>query len=199
MNKKVKYETEEIIRGILNHDRIVITYVYKVHFILVKKYVTSSSGTDEDAWDVFQDAIGVVYDFFKRKDSDLSLTSSFSTFFYAVCFNIWKNQLRYKNVRRKLKDVIIEGVSEDEWDLAEIIRSNTQMRIYLKYLDMLSEECKKTLELVGQGLNGNEIADELGLGSAQAFYNKKRSCIKKILELINNDPEYQNLNDYEKP
>jgi RNA polymerase sigma factor (sigma-70 family) len=195
----VRYVTEEIVQGILDHDRMVLSYIYKEYFSYVKKYVKSNSGNDEDAWDVFQDAIGVVYDFLKHKGAGLSFSSSFSTFFYSVCYNIWQKRLRYRNVRRKLKGVLIEGLSETEWDFEGILRYNSQMRIYLKYLEMLTDDCKKTLELVRKGMDGNEIAHELGLNSAQVFYNKKRNCIKKIIELINNDPEYQNLNDYEKP
>lgn len=199
MNKKLKYDKDEIIQGILNHDRKVLTHVYNAYFGYVKKHVKSNSGNDDDAWDVFQDAIGVVYDIVKHKGADFSLDSSFSTFFYAVCNNIWQKRVRDSIVRWRLQKNLVDGLRESDWDIYNLLRSNIQVRIYLKYFEMLEEDCKKILELVSEGRNGLEIANELGFNSSQAAYNKKRNCIKKIIELINNDPEYQNLNDYEKP
>jgi DNA-directed RNA polymerase specialized sigma24 family protein len=199
MNKKLKYDKNEIIQGILNHDRKVLSYVYDTYFGYVIKHVKSNSGNDDDAWDVFQDAIGVVYDLIKLKGADFSLDSSFSTFFYAVCNNIWQKRVRYSIRRWRLQKNVVDGLSESDWDIYNLLRSNIQVRIYLKYYDMLGEDCKKILDLVSEGKNGIEIANELGYSSSQAAYNRKRNCLKKIIELITNDPEYQNLNDYEKP
>ena len=44
-----------------------------------------------------------------------------------------------------------------------------------------------------------EMKNQLQLMSAQAVYNKKRTCIQYILKLINEDPEYKKMMSNEKP
>lgn len=105
MSKKREiYSDEEILEGIRTSDRKVLEYIYRRYFKVVRNFVIIKSGSEFAAWDVFQEGIYVLYD--KIQNSQLELTSTFQTFFVAICKHIWLNQLRDRN-RGELVDINI--------------------------------------------------------------------------------------------
>ena len=80
--KALVTESQEIIDGILNGSSVVLDRLYQLYFPMVVKLVTRNNGTEDDAKDIFQEALMVLYDKIQRKD--LTLSSSFKTYLYAA-------------------------------------------------------------------------------------------------------------------
>ena len=93
--KALVTESQEIIDGILNGSSVVLDRLYQLYFPMVVKLVTRNNGTEDDAKDIFQEALMVLYDKIQRKD--LTLSSSFKTYLYAVCKNLWLKSLYKKD------------------------------------------------------------------------------------------------------
>ena len=66
-----KFNAEEIIKGIRQHDKLVLQYVYITFYQFIKFFVNRNSGNDDDAEDVYQDAIIIIY----KKDRGNIFTS----------------------------------------------------------------------------------------------------------------------------
>jgi len=195
-----QYSPQEIVQGIRSHDKKVLSWLYKEYFIMVRDIVVKNSGHESDAWDVFQDGMSVVYDLVTNQKSTFQLKSQFSTFFYGICFRVWMKQL---SIRKKLivsdpRRLILDN-PEDQREINRLIHFNMLFRLYMKNFARMDSDCRKMLDLDAIGLSGEELAALLGMSSSQAAYNKRRNCISKLIELINNDPEYKNLSDYEEP
>lgn len=193
-----KYSSLDILNGVSNHDREVLEFIYKSYFDVVKKFVLINSGDEQDAWDVFQDAIGVIYD--KASDPGFMITSTFQTFFITVCKFIWYKKLR----RKKFEKTVIysEKFSFDTLNQDEIndkYRENAMFRLYRKYFSKLKSDCQKILLMTSEGEKTIHIAAQIQFHSTQAVYNKRRRCLKKLMSWIESDPEYENLNENEKP
>lgn len=200
MNRKAgKYRSEEFLKGIKDHDRDVLNYIYKTQFRSIQRYVESRHGNESDAWDVFQEAIGIVYDIVNDENRKLNLTASFETFFYAIAKHVWLKQLRIRSYKPVLHVVEVDDISIDMDEFDAIFHRNELFRIYLNQFEKLSEKCQKTIEMSVENMSGGQIANELSMSSAQSAYNLKRNCIKKLIRLIINDPDYKKLIDYEKP
>ncbi len=196
--KEKKYSSLDILNGVANHDREVLEFIYKSYFDVVKKFVLINSGDEQDAWDVFQDAIGVIYD--KASDPGFMITSTFQTFFITVCKFIWYKKLR----RKKFEKTVIysENFSFNTLNQEEVndkYRENTMFRLYRKYFSKLKSDCQKILLMTSEGEKTNHIAAQIQFHSTQAVYNKRRRCLKKLMSWIESDPEYENLNENEKP
>jgi len=101
-----EFTAEEIIEGIQNRDTNVLDYVYENFFYQIKVFISKNSGSDEDAQDIYQDAILVIYQKIMREN--LTLNSSFSTYLYSVCRLLWLKQLEQK----KLKTMFMEDTSK---------------------------------------------------------------------------------------
>jgi len=86
------YSDEQILRGILRHDTLVLSYIYKQYYYKVNAYVKKNSGSGEDVDDVFQEAIIVIYR--KLKEDDLLFQNrSFEIYLFSVCRFLWLKSL----------------------------------------------------------------------------------------------------------
>ena len=56
-----KYNVEEILEGIRRNDIKILQYVYRTFYSYIKYFIISNSGNDDDARDIFQEALVVVY------------------------------------------------------------------------------------------------------------------------------------------
>src|SRR5687768_4001830 len=71
--------------------------LYKFYFPSVASFIKQNCGNNEDAEDIFQEAIIVLLQ--KVRQSDFVLTSSLKTYLYAVAKNLWLKRLRDNNLR----------------------------------------------------------------------------------------------------
>ena len=82
------------IDGIRNNNSKIINEIYEKYSKAIIQYVTSNNGSADDAQDVFQE--GMIVLFQKVHTPDFELTSSLLTYFYSICKFIWSNRLRKK-------------------------------------------------------------------------------------------------------
>ena len=59
------------------------------------KLVTSNSGTEYEAKDIYQEALIVLWQ--KAVSNNLVLTSKLSTYLYSICQNLWRKELDRKS------------------------------------------------------------------------------------------------------
>ena len=68
---KVSSNTD-LIKGIRNHDSTILQHVYDVHYPIIEGYIIHNQGSREQARDIFQDAMIIVYRRIKSDDLVLS-------------------------------------------------------------------------------------------------------------------------------
>lgn len=186
----VHYTVEAILEGLKTSDSNVLEYVYKKYFPIVRFFVIKNSGTDEDAKDVFQEAIILI---FKRlKDGTLDLTCAFKTYLYSVCRILWLRQLEKKKVRNEVVtdnqvfvqlDDEIEGQAEQQ----------EQFRIYQKHFQLLHKDCQEILQLFLKKVPLKEIAQKMNIKSDKYLKKRKYDCKETLIKRIQNDPDYKRL------
>ncbi len=182
-------DDQKIIEGIVAGDEAVFKAFYKKNRKYIRQYILKNSGNEDDVEDVFQDAVVFIYQ--KLKAGSLELRSPLSTYFYGVSKNIWRNRLR-KN--RKL--VVTEEIPEDtaivEASILEEIEDREREHVYRKHFVNLSDTCREVLQLLFLGKSMKEIAEITGY--AEGYTRKKKfECKKHLIEMIEQDPIYQEL------
>ena len=182
-------EEQVLIEGIKNGDPEILKAFYKKNLPLVQHYILKNSGSPQDAEDVFQDAIILVYQ--KLESSDFKLTSSLSTFVYAVAKNIWLTKLRrFKKI--DYNDDLIDETKELSPDLVNEIEQNEQYYVFRKYFLLLSNACQKLLELFFEGQPMKVIAKKMEL--SEGYTRKKKfECKNELLKMIEKDAAYKEL------
>lgn len=185
--------TDKILKGIFENDRTVVEYVYDKYFNAIKSYVTRYKGTKEDAWDIFQDGIVIIYEQIKNKD--LVIKSSFMTYFFTICKYQWLKILREKNKKyyesiENNKEVEQLNLKQNTAELDETIEKENRVKLYTRNFQKLSISCQEMLKLVARGLTVNEITEELGYKSIGFTYKKRRVCKERLIKLIKEESKY---------
>jgi len=185
-----EYSPEEILNGIQNMNAEVLNYIYKNCFYQIRAFIDQNFGTREDAKDIYQDAILVIYQ--KLQKEETTLNCSFDTYFYSVCRLLWLKQLE----QRKLKKLYLEEsgrfVELDE-KITTVIETNDRYKIYQDHFKKLSFNCQKILELFLAGIPVKEIARILRYKSGDYIKKRKHYCKENLVASIKKDPRYKEI------
>ena len=177
------------LKGIVENDFSTLKKIYDEFGPSVVNYVKKNSGTLEDARDVMQEGLIIIYK--KLKNDDLELTSGFGTYFYGVCRFVWLNKLK----KRSKKEVTTDDfgtLTTEEVNLEDKLIESRRRILFEKKFEELTKECKKVLQLFFNGDSGKEIATKTGYAE-DYVKRKKYKCKEKLVRLVKADPEFQTL------
>lgn len=179
-----------IINGVRNQDDKILNWLYDNYFQSIKNHVLSNSGSIEDVSDVFQDTIITLYN--QITDDKLNLTTDLKGYFFGIARNVWSNQLRKKQKTIELEiDVHDEEEFEEQNDL--ILE-----RIVSRVFQQLKPDQQMVLNLFSDGYSYEEIAEKMNLKNEVYARRKKYLCKEVLLELVKEDPEYQEYFRFQK-
>jgi RNA polymerase sigma factor (sigma-70 family) len=190
------YTDEAIIDGLKRRDSLIIRYVYKEYYPTIKFLITTNSGTDTDAEDVFQDALVVLYRKISREN--LVLTSSFKTFLYSICRNLWLQRLDRRVFRNEFLEMEDLGELQDIPYAEQMEDDQEKYRLFQQHFFKLGEDCQKVLKLFLNKTSLKEIADIMGFKTEKYAKTRKFMCKEKLKNSIISDPNFKKyLSEYE--
>lgn len=173
---------QRIIDRIRLGDEKALVELYRNNIVMVRKYVMDNSGRDDDAQDMLQDALIVLWENVTRGDFDL--TSKISTYLYSVVRNKW---LREINKRRVGKMTSLEDyeVVEERIDALRNIIHKEEYRVILKCINQMGSTCKKVLTMFYLEEKGmEEIARALQFSNTDVAKAKKWQCKKELEKIV---------------
>jgi RNA polymerase sigma factor (sigma-70 family) len=173
----------KIIEGVRNQDNEILNWLYDNYLQSVKKHVLNNSGSDEDVSDVFQDTIIILYN--QITEDNLSLSTDLKGYFFGIARNVWSAQLRKK---RKTIDLEVDPAEEED---SEEQYDPILERIVSKVFQYLKPDQQMVLRLFSDGHSYEEIAVKMNLKNEVYARRKKYLCKEALLELVKEDPEYQ--------
>lgn len=141
---------------------------------MMTKMVITNSGSEDEARDVYQDALIVFWQ--KATSGNLVLTSKISTYIYSICQNLWRKELDRK-----------KRLSNEEKDIPVVINNEIEERnrIIGECLNQLDETCRRILMYYYfEEMSMQDIADKLGFANTDTTKTKKYKCKKKLDELV---------------
>ena len=161
---------EKIGRG----DEKALDYLYKKYYRMMTKIVLSNNGSEDEAKDIFQEALLAFWQ--KAVSGNLVLTSKISTYLYSICLNLWRKELDRKGrLSNEVKDSE-DYQSHDQDEKAKIVRD---------CIAELGDTCKKILTYYYfDGMSMNDIADKMDFANQDTAKTKKYKCKKRLDSLI---------------
>jgi RNA polymerase sigma factor (sigma-70 family) len=164
----------QIIEKIRKGDESALDYLYRKNYKMMTRIVTNNNGTEDEAKDIFQDAIIVFWQ--KVRTDEFVLTSKISTFIYSVCQNLWRKELERKS---RLTNEVADSKEYSDFDRQE------REKILHSCINELGETCRKVLMYYYfDNLSMQEIADKMGFANADTAKTKKYKCKKELDDLI---------------
>jgi RNA polymerase sigma factor (sigma-70 family) len=188
----IHYSDEAILEGLRLRSDYIINFTYREFFPLVKFLVAENGGSGEDAEDVFQDGIILLYT--KISLHQLVLTSSFKTYMYSVCRNLWLQKLtKRKAVYDKLTDVDdFIDLPKDLFQEASFEEAELHRIIQIHFL-ALPKDCQKVLRLFIKNIPLREIAEIMGFKTENYAKTRKYLCKQDLKKRIADDPRSQKI------
>jgi RNA polymerase sigma factor (sigma-70 family) len=164
----------EILEKIKSGDESALDYLYKKYYKMMTKLIINNSGSEDEAKDIYQDALIVFWQ--KASGNNLVLTSKISTYLYSICLNLWRKELDRKS---KLSYETQDGADDFDPDRKE------RIELINKCINELGETCKNLLTYYYfDEMSMNDIAEKMGFANADTAKTKKYKCKKELDNLI---------------
>jgi RNA polymerase sigma factor (sigma-70 family) len=162
--------------------------IYRESLLTILTFVHLNSGQEEDAKDLLQEAIIVLFE--KLQNPNFILTCKVTTYLYSICRNKWLNKLRggggtgknSTNPKRDVNDV------HEYLDIPDIVGDDAQIELEEKlkqafnHLDYICQAILVKFYFYNQTLE--EIAKAINFSSANAVKVRKFRCLQKLKEII---------------
>ena len=189
--KVIHQHKEYILEGIKENNTGVLKLVYKDYFPGIKRFIENNSGNTEDARDIFQEAILIVYR--KLKMNELILTGSFKNYLYSVCKLLWLKQLEKRKKSKTSNGSNFNPGLDFIDDVTDLKEQNDRYRLYWQHFEGLGDDCQKVLRLFLDKVPLKQIADIMGYSSEQYAKKKKFQCKEALVRRIKNDDVFKEI------
>jgi RNA polymerase sigma factor (sigma-70 family) len=171
-----------VFRAIGENDKKAIESVYSENYTLIQNFVINNNGTEDDARDIFQEAMIVLYE--KAKQKDFELTCQIRTYLYSICRRLWLKKLQYaRRIESRVEN--FDKVVSVEEDLEDHEKLSLQYQTMRTSMGKIGEPCKSLIEAyyVHQK-NMHEIAGFFGYTNADNAKNQKYKCLVRLKKLF---------------
>src|ERR1700744_3290321 len=172
----------EVILGILNNSESVLKRLYIGYFPMVMQLIINNNGDADDAKDIYQEAIIILYN--KIKNGDFELSSKLKTYIYSVSRRLWLKRLTQLNrYGGDIKD-FEEFLTVDD----EAERNNERDIQFNKMgeaLNQLGEPCRAIIEdFYIKNRSMKEICEYFGYTNADNAKTQKYKCLQRLKKLF---------------
>ena len=187
----IHYSDFAIIEGLRLHSDYIIKYVYKEFFPSIRYLIKTNAGLEEDAEDIFQEALYIILK--KIQEDEFELSSSFLTYLYSISRNLWLQRLKRKRLIEHNHDELVRHFSSPQHNSEKYVEDEEKYDVFIKQFDNLSEDCKRLLQLFLGKMSLKEIAEEMGYKSEFYAKTKKYLCKEALKRMVENDPAIKAL------
>ena len=186
-------DEKELLTGLAASDKKAVETIYKENFNMVQALIINNNGSADDAKDIFQEAMVVLYE--KVRSGSFELNCQIRTFVYSVSRRLWLKRLQQQNRYSDPGDSM-ESVVAVEEDLEAHEQRNAEFDMMEKAINNLGEPCKSLLEAYYlQKQNMQVIASRFGYTNADNAKNQKYKCLMRLKKIFFAD--YKNGNSDE--
>lgn len=174
----------KIIDGIREGNNLAIEQLYQIHFPPIAQMIVNNRGSREEAQDIFQETVMVLYT--KINEGDFVLSSKLQTFLYAVSKRLWLKHLTRGEARYR-KDSIDDYGESLAAEEAIVEHEVIEERLLLmeSSLNGLGEPCRTILyDFYIQGKSMTDICEKFGYTNADNAKTQKYKCLQRLKKVF---------------
>ncbi|MEO6537272.1 MAG: sigma-70 family RNA polymerase sigma factor [Ferruginibacter sp.] len=175
-------EEKILLEGLANDDKNSIERIYLEHYTMVQSLVINNTGTEDDAADVFQEMIMVLFE--KAKAGNLELHCQLKTFIYSISKRLWLKKLQYLQRFTAQNESLEETIPVEE-EIESHEKKQNDFTIMENAMSKIGEPCKSLLEAYYvQRKQMQQIAADFGYTNADNAKTQKYKCLVRLKKLF---------------
>jgi RNA polymerase sigma factor (sigma-70 family) len=180
----VKQENNEkiLLQGLARNDKKAVETIYRDNYGMVQALIINNNGSIDDARDVFQEAMIVLYE--KARSGTFELHCQIRTYMYSVSRRLWLKKLQQtKRFTSDFGDP--DSVVPVEDDLEDHLKRDLEFGMMERAILGLGEPCKSLLEAFYiEKKNMQEIALNFGYTNAENAKTQKYKCLMRLKKIF---------------
>ncbi len=185
MNKEFSTDTA-LLEGLATGESRAVAEIYRLYRPMLVKWMMTRGGKEEDADDIFQDVLMVLFD--KAKSPEFCLTCKLSTYLFAVSKRMW-----YKKLEKSSHIVLFEVEEDDDQDQSPIYDNDIGLHLEkeqdFKVLEMamnrLGEPCAALLNaFYMQNKSMQDIAQDFNYTNPDNAKTQKYKCLMRLKKIF---------------
>ncbi|MEE6187791.1 RNA polymerase sigma factor [Niabella digestorum] len=172
-----------LLKGLANNDKKSIEIIYSQNYNLIQALILNNSGTTDDAKDIFQEAMMVLFD--KARSGNFELSCQIRTYLYSVARRLWLKKLNQTHrYTADLDDTQETRVVVDD-DVNEHEEKDAEFEMMYTSINHLGEPCKSLLEaFYFKNKSMQEIAEDFGYTNAENAKTQKYKCLMRLKKIF---------------
>ncbi len=178
-----------LLEGIASEDKNSIEQLYIEYYNMVQAMVLANTGSKDDAADLFQETVIVLFE--KVKTGSFELTSQLKTFIYSVAKRLWLKKLQQQQRFTKQADDLEDTIPVED-EIEHHLKVQNDFTLMEMSMAKVGEPCKSLLEAYYlQKKHMNLIAEEFGYTNADNAKTQKYKCLVRLKKLF--FAQYKNI------
>ena len=171
-----------LLEGLAANEAKAIETIYRENYGIIQSFIIKNNGYPEDARDIFQEAMVVLFE--KSKLDTFSLNCQLKTFIYSICRRLWLKRLQQIGKFGSLIENLEDTVAVEE-DIEDHEKKNEDFNMMEHAMAKIGEPCKSLLDAYYlQKKNMQEIAGEFGYTNADNAKTQKYKCLVRLKKLF---------------
>ena len=191
MTKTKLHPDQMYIEGLANNNSAVIQSIYKKFVPKVVSYIRNNSGDEDQAQDVVQEVLILLFN--QAKAKKLELTCPFDAYFFLLCKRKWLNELK-KSVNKgvTLQEDYTSTTESTHVMIAETELFDEKQELFDLMFQKLGDKCKEVLQLSFSLQSMEEVAEKLNV--TYGYVRKKKSlCTGQLTQWIRETNRFKSL------
>ena len=191
MTKTKLHPDQMYIEGLANNNSAVIQSIYKKFVPKVVSYIRNNSGNEDQAQDVVQEVLILLFN--QAKAKKLELTCPFDAYFFLLCKRKWLNELK-KSVNKgvTLQEDYTSTTESTQVMIAETELFDEKQELFDLMFQKLGDKCKEVLQLSFSLQSMEEVAEKLNV--TYGYVRKKKSlCTGQLTQYIRETNRFKSL------
>jgi RNA polymerase sigma factor (sigma-70 family) len=175
-------QEKQLLTGLAYNDKKSIETIYRENYTVIQGFVLNNNGSVDDARDIFQEAMIVLYE--KALSGTFELNCQLKTYMYSVCRRLWLKRLQHDQKFTTKVENLLETVPVDE-ELEDHEKKNTDFMIMEAAMNKIGEPCKSLLDAYYlQKKSMQDIASEFGYTNADNAKTQKYKCLVRLKKIF---------------
>jgi RNA polymerase sigma factor (sigma-70 family) len=171
-----------LLKGLALSDTKAVEAIYRENYSSIQSFILNNNGSVDDARDIFQEAMVVLYE--KSKDTTFSLNCQIKTYVYSICRRLWLKRLQQLSKYSGQVESLEETVPVEE-EMEELEKRNVDFSLMENAMSKIGEPCKSLLDAYYLHKKSmQDIAGEFGYTNSDNAKTQKYKCLVRLKKLF---------------